>query len=129
MSGFQHFFRRIRKFHPGMRKKFYAIVMEGIVGGGDYHAGFKIILADQAGDSRGGDHSRKGHRCASLRKARGKDRSNVRAGFASVHADKDARGRMFAMQIGAQSVSGRKQGGIVERRRAGNAANTVGTKE
>jgi hypothetical protein len=53
----------------------------------------------------------------------------MRAGFASVHADKHPRGRMFAMQIGTQSVSSGKQGGIVKRRRTRNAANTVGTKE
>ena len=57
------------------------------------------------------------------------DVGNVRARFARVHADKHARSRMLAMQIGPQSVSGGKQRGIVERRCARNAANTVGTKK
>src|ERR1700719_1486294 len=112
-----------------MRKKFYAIVMERIVRCGNHHAGFKIILAHQARDSWGGDHSREGHRCASLRQAGGKDRRNMWTGFARVHADKDAGGRMFTMQIGAESVPSGKQGGIVQRRCSGNTANTVGTKE
>src|ERR1700730_7151755 len=103
--------------------------MEGIVGRRDNHSGFKIILPDEASDSGGSDHSREGHRCALFREPGGQDRGNVWARLTRVHADKHARSRMLAMQIGPQSVSGGKQRGIVERGSARNAANTVGTKK
>ena len=103
---FEGFFGGVGKLHPRVGKKFYAIVMKGIVGRGDDHAGFKIILAYQAGYAGCGDDAREGHRCAGLRQTRGQDSGDMRAGFAGVHADKHAGSGMLAMQIGAQSVAG-----------------------
>lgn len=54
---------------------------------------------------------------------------NVGAGFAGVHADENARGRMFAEQKGGERTAGGEQSGVVERRGARNAANAVGSEQ
>ena len=53
----------------------------------------------------------------------------MRAGFASVHPDEHVGGGVFAKQIGGKRASGGKKSGVVERRSAGNAANTVGSEK
>jgi len=57
---FEGFFYRVRELHARVGEKFYAIVLVRIVGGGDDHAGLKIILADQAGDAGCGNDACKG---------------------------------------------------------------------
>src|SRR6267143_5643217 len=53
----------------------------------------------------------------------------MRAGFASVHADEDVGCVMFALEILAESPPRGVQGSVVQRRRARDAANPVGSKK
>jgi hypothetical protein len=53
----------------------------------------------------------------------------VAAGFACVHAEENARRGMFALEIGAEGTADGMERGIVERRLAGFATNSVGTEE
>src|SRR5437773_5593760 len=53
----------------------------------------------------------------------------MRAGFASVHADEDVRCAMFAVEIRGENASGGVKSGVVQRRRARDAANPVGSKK
>src|SRR5260370_42035477 len=99
------FFDNVREFHPGVRKQLHTVVLKWIVRGGDHHAGLKIILANKTSHARSGDHSCEGHRRTSLRESRSQDRSDGRAGFASVHADKNLSGAVFAPAIPPQTPS------------------------
>src|ERR1700687_4934685 len=53
----------------------------------------------------------------------------MRAGFASVRADEDVSRTMFALEIRAESPPRGVEGSVVQRRRARDAANTVGSKK
>jgi hypothetical protein len=53
----------------------------------------------------------------------------VGPGFAGVHADKNVRGGVFAKQISGEGTAGGEKSGVVERRSAGNAANTIGSEK
>jgi len=88
------------------------------VRGGDDHAGLKIILANQARHAGSSDHAGKSNACPRLREAGGKQGSDVRAGFAGVHADEDVRFAMLALEIGAERAPGGEESGVVQRRRA-----------
>ena len=67
---FEDFFDRVRELHARVREEFYAVILVGIVGGGDDDAGLKIILANQACDAWSGDDTCEGDGCAGLREAR-----------------------------------------------------------
>ena len=127
--GFELFFDRIGEFHAGVREKLDAIVVKRIVGGGNNDAGLKIVLADEAGDAGGGYDTGESDGGACLREASGQESGDVRAGFAGVHSNEDVRGGVFAEEKGGEGTADGKKGGVVERRRAGNAANAVGTEE
>src|SRR5580658_2507706 len=92
---FEDFFDRIREFHARVRKKFYPVVLVGIVGGGNNDAGLKIILADQAGYTGSGDDARESYGGAGLLESCGEQSGDVRTGFAGVHADEHVSGGMF----------------------------------
>jgi hypothetical protein len=89
----------------------------------------KIALADKAGDAGSGDNSYKSNGSARFGKSGGKQSGDVRAGFAGVHADEDVGGAVFTLEIGAEGAARGIEGGVVERRSAGQAANSVGSKE
>lgn len=127
--GFDDFFDGIGKFHPGMREKFYAVIVIRIVRSGDDHSGLEIILPDQASDAGGGDDAGEGHGGARLRETRGENGSDVRAGFAGVHADERVRGAVFAAKVCAEGAAGGVKSGVVQRRGAGYAANSVGAEK
>ena len=99
--GLQLLFNGIGEFHAGMREKLHAIVLKGIVRGGNHDAGLKIALADQASDARRSDNSGESNGCARLGEARSKERCDVRAGFPRVHADEHSRGTMLALEVAA----------------------------
>jgi hypothetical protein len=126
---FQFFFRRVGKFHAGVRKKFYPVVMVRIVGSGDNHAGLKIILPHQAGDSRCSNHSGKRDSGFRVLQTCGKQCRDVRSGFSGVHTDQNMRRPVFMPQISAQRAARRVQRRIVQRRSSGEAANSVGAKK
>src|SRR5882762_503516 len=128
-ASFELFFDSVGEFHTGVRKQLHTIVFKGIVRGGDDHAGLKIILPHQTSHAGSGDHASEGHRRASLREARRKQGGDVRAGFASVHSDEGVSGAMFALEIRAESAPRGVEGSVVQRRRARDAANTVGSKK
>src|SRR4029077_5466905 len=54
---------------------------------------------------------------------------NVRAGFARVHTDEHMRCTMFALEIGAERAPSGIKSGVVQRWRAGDPANPVGSEQ
>ncbi len=128
-AGFQGFFDGVRKFHAGVGEELYAIVVVGIVGGGDDHSGLKIILADEAGYAGSSDDSGERDGGAAFGEAGGEKRGDMGAGFASVHADEDVGGAIGFAQIISHGAAGGEEGAVIERRSAGNAANAVGAEE
>src|ERR1700693_3078107 len=56
-------------------------------------------------------------------------RSDVRAGFARIHADEHVRGGTGLLEISAESAAGGVESSVVQRWCAGGAANTIGTEE
>jgi len=112
-----------------VREEFYTVVMVRIVRGRNDDAGLKIILADKASDSGRGNDAGKGDRSAGFGEAGGEESGDVRAGFARVHADENMGGGVFREQIGGKRTARGKKGGVVERRRAGDAANTIGSEK
>lgn len=127
--GFEFEFDGIREFHAGVREKLHAIVVVRIVRGGNNNASLKIVLADETGDARCGDNAREGNGCAGVFEPGSEEGSNVGAGFAGVHADKNVCGRVFAEQKGGERTAGGEKSGVVERRSARNAANAVGSEQ
>jgi hypothetical protein len=127
--GFESFFYGIRELHASVREKLYAIVVVRIVGRGNNDAGLEIILADEASYTGRGDDACKSYRRASLGEPGGEESGDVGAGFASVHADENVRGGVFAKQIGGERAARGEKSGVVERRSAGNAANTIGSEK
>ncbi len=75
-----------------MREKLHAIIVVGIVGSRDDYAGLKIILANQAGNSRRGDDAGKFRAGSGLLQTRGQQRGDMRARFARIRADEGVRG-------------------------------------
>jgi hypothetical protein len=128
-AGFEGFFDGIGEFHSSVGEKLNAVVVKRIVRSGNDHAGFEIVLAHEAGDTGSGDDASEGNRSAALSQAGGEDGSDVRAGFAGVHADEDAGGTDFADEIGGERKAGRKESCVVKRRGAGDAADTVGAEK
>jgi hypothetical protein len=126
---FEGFFDGIRELHARVGEKLYTIVVIRIVRGGNDDAGLKIILADEAGDAGRGNDAGKGNGRASLRESGGEKSGNVGAGFAGVHADENVGGGMFAEQIGGEGTAGGEKSGVVERWRAGHAANSIGSEK
>src|SRR5713226_5385342 len=116
---FQDFLDRIGKLHAHIGKEFYAIVVVRIVGSGNHDAGLKTFLADQA------RHARRGNDAGEIDGHAG----DVRAGFAGVHAEEHVRRGTGLFEISAERAAGGVQGGVVQRRGAGDAANTVSTEE
>jgi len=126
---FESLFDGVRELHACVREKLYAVVVVGIVGCGNDHAGLKIILADEAGDAGCGDDACKGDRTAGLRESYGEESGDVRAGLTRIHADENVSSGVFAKQIGGEGTAGGEKSGVVERRRAGDAANTIGSEK
>jgi hypothetical protein len=54
---------------------------------------------------------------------------DVRTGFARVHADEDVSGGVLAEQISGEGTAGGIKSGVVERRSAGNPANTISSEK
>ena len=126
---FQFLFHGVGEFHARMREEFYAVVLKRIVRGGDHHACLKIVLANQASHSGRGDDSGESNGCAGLRKARGQERSDVRAGFARVHADQDMRCTKLALQVSPEGTPCGVERGVIQRRSTGHASNAIGSEK
>lgn len=122
---FKNFFDGIRELHAGMRKKLYAVVVVRIVRGGNNDASLKIILADETSNAWRGDDACKSNRPAGLRDSSSEKSGDVRAGFARVHADEDVSGGVLAEQIRSERAARGIKSGVIERRGAGNTANTI----
>lgn len=126
---FELLFDGIGKLHAGVGEKFYAVVLIGIVGGGDDDAGLKIILAYEAGDAGSGDDAGKSDRGAGFGESGSEKGGDVRAGFASVHADENMSRGMFAEKIGGERAADGEKGGVIEGRSARDAANAIGSEK
>ena len=96
---FELLFDRVGKFHPGVRKQFYTVILKGVVRSRDDHAGLEVTLANKAGHTGSGDHAGKSHGGAGLSKTRREQGRDVRAGFARVHADENMSGAVFSLEI------------------------------
>src|SRR5437899_4604792 len=123
--GFQLFFDCIGKFHARMREQLHTVVLKRVVRGGDNHAGLKIILANETSHAGSANHASKSHGRTSRRETGSEQSSDVRAGLASVQADKDMSGAMLPFQISAERPSSGVESGVVERWRARHAANPI----
>ena len=85
----------------------------------------KIILANETCDAGSGDYAGKSDGRPGLRETCGKKSGNMRARFASIHADKNVGGGMLSEQVGRESAAGGKKSGVVQRGRAGDAADAI----
>jgi hypothetical protein len=126
---FEGFFDGIRELHARVGEKLYTIVVIRIVRGGNDDAGLKIILADEAGDAGRSNDAGKSNGRTGLRESGGEKSGNVGAGFARVHADENVGGGVFAKQICSEGAASCEKGGVIERRRAGNAANSISSEK
>lgn len=126
---FESLFDRVRELHTCVGEKLHAVIVVGIVRGGNDDAGLKIVLANEAGDAGCGDDACKGNRTAGLREPGGEEGGNVWARFARVHADENVGGGVFAKQICSEGAASCEKGGVIERRRAGNAANSISSEK
>ena len=122
---FEVFLDFVGKFHARSGKQLHSIVVERIVRGGNHHAGREFFLPHQAGNARSADHSGGKENHAIIGKSGGELRGNVRTRFPRVHADQDARLGVNLQQIFSQRPRDPVQSGVVQRIRAGNAANAV----
>src|SRR5580658_1353155 len=127
--GFEFFFDGVRELHARVREKLDAIVLVRIVRRGNHDAGLKIILAHEAGHAGRGDDTGKSYGGSGLREASGEKRRDVRTGFAGVHADEHVGRGVLAEQISGERAAGGEKSSVVEGRRAGNAANAVGSEK
>lgn len=127
--GFERFFDGVRELHTCVREEFYAVVVVRIVGGGNNNASLKIILANETSDARRGDDASKSYRPAGLRDSSGEESGDMRTGLARVHADEDMNGGVLAAQIRSERAARGIKSGVVERRSAGNAANTISSEK
>ena len=99
--------------------------MKRIMRSGNHHSRREFILPNQASNAGSADDARGKERHAVIGEAGGKLRGDVRAGFARIHADQDARLRVGFKQIFAQRPRDPVKRGVVQRISAGNAANAV----
>jgi hypothetical protein len=127
--GFELFFRGVGKFHAGVGKKFYAIVLKRIVRSGDHNSGLKIILANEAGYAGSGDNTGEGHGRTGLREPGGESSSDVRAGFTRVHADQDMRSPVVTPEISGERAANSIESGVVKGRDARDTTDAVGSEE
>ena len=126
---FEGFFDRVGELHTCMGEELYAVVVIRIVRGGNNDAGLKIILADEAGYAWSGYDACKGCRGTGFDEARGEESGNVRARLASVHADENVSNGVLAKQVSGERTAGGEKSGVVKRRGARNAANTIGSEK
>src|SRR5438874_2102892 len=103
---FQDFLDGIGEFHSCGGEELYAVVVKGVVGGGDNDASLKTLLTHEAGDTGRGDYAGESHGGAGVDEASGKKRGDVRAGFARVHANENAGGGLDALEISAEGTAG-----------------------
>ena len=103
-----------------------AVVLPGIVRGGDDDAGGKAVRAGEEGDGGSGNDARALDGRAAGGQARGQRGGDPVGGLARVLSDEDARRIAEVMR---QREADGVDGGGVERGLAGDAANAVGAKE
>jgi len=123
--GFDLLLGIVREFHAGAGEEFDAVVVIGIVRGGNHDARGEAVLAHQAGNAgRADDAGGSGHNIF-LAQSGGDLAGDMRAGFARVHADEDARGSSLAAQIRAETASDPEKRVVVQGKLSWNAANPV----
>src|SRR5260370_3733064 len=126
---FQDFLDGIGKLHAHIGKEFYAIVVVRMAGRGNHDAGWKTFLRDQAGDARRGNDAGEIDRHAGDVKASSEKSSDVRAGFAGVHAEEHVRRGTGLLEISAERAAGGVEGGVVQRRGARDARDSARTRK
>ena len=119
----------IGELHAVGSEELDAIVLPGIVGGGDDDAGGKAVGAGEIGDAGGGEHSGTGEAASGVAQAAGDGFGDPAAGLAGVLPEHDLCGGGAAHEARAAGASDGVDGGEVERIIAGDAANSVGSKQ
>src|SRR5579863_6422789 len=93
------------------------------------NARLKIILPDETSDARSGDDAGESDRSSGLTKTGGKKRGDVWARLTGIHTDENVGLAMFQLQRRSKSAPGSVEGGVVQRRRARDAAHTICSEE
>ena len=127
--GFDLLLDLIGEFHAVGAEELDAVVLPGIVGGGDDDAGGEAVGAGEVGDAGGGEHAGAGKAASGVAQAAGQGFSNPGGGFAGVLPEDDPGAGGAAHQAGAAGASDGVDGGVVEGIFAGDAANSVGSKQ
>ena len=123
------FFNGVGELHTCVRKKLDAVVLIGIVGGGDDNAHVKIVVADEAGNAGRSQNPGEGNGSPALREPGSCYRSNMRTGFSSVGANKSVRRGVVAVKVFRNGAAEGKKRGVVEGRNSRDAADAVCSKK
>ena len=114
---------------PSRAEELDAVVLPGIVGGGDDDAGLEAVGAGEEGDGRGGHDAGAFDAGSGGAKTGGEGGGDPGAGLAGVAAEDDfGLGVPLAQRVGEGEADGEDGGGI-ERGFAGDGADAVGTEE
>ncbi len=127
--GFDLLLDLVGELHAVGAEELDAVVLPGIVRGGDDDAGGKAVGAGEIGDAGGGEHAGAGKAASGIRQAAGQGFGDPGAGFAGVLPEDDAGVGGAAHQAGAAGASDGVNGGVVEGIFAGDGANAVGSKQ
>src|ERR1700683_442646 len=102
-----------------------AVVLPGIVRGGNHHAGGESVTAREERDGRRRDHAGALDLCAAFAETCGKDGGDPWAGFASIHAKDDAGMLVRSVELMREGEADRVDRLCIERGFAGDRANAV----
>ena len=118
----------IGELHAIVAEELDAIILPGIVRGGDDDAGGKAVGAGEVGDAGSGEHSGADEAASGIAQTAGDGFGDPAAGFAGVLAEYDFSVRRAPHQAGAAGASNGVDRGTVQGIFAGDAANSVGSK-
>ena len=124
--GFDGDFGGVGEFEAVGAEELDAVVLPGIVGGGDDYTGGEFVGVSEEGDGGSGDDSGGLYGGASGDEAGGEGGCDPGAGLAGVHAEEDFGG--CSEMMGESDADG-VDGGGVERGLAGDGSDAVGAEE
>ena len=119
----------VGEFEAVWAEELDAVVLPGVVAGGDDRAGLELVGVGEEGDSGGGDDAGGGDFGASGAQARGEHGGDPRAGLAGVAAEQDAGDDGLRAERVSEGEADGVDGGGVEGGGAGDAADSVCTEE
>ena len=122
-------FNSVGEFVPVRAEQLDAIVLPGIVRGRDDDASGEPVRVCQKGDRRRRNDTGALYRRSPGGEACSKSCGDPFAGLASIHAEQNSRRWCLDGKSMGESKPNRIDGGRIERRLAGNGANTIGSKK